>query len=231
MPRLTTRDYKRPSRSSSAAKFKQFGLGVLVGAVLASAGFMIVGAHARHRAATTSGAHSGAGGEARAAEPHAPAADDLSSNSVAGDAGNAGSGSGAASAAAASAHGASPAPKYDFYRMLPTFKVPVAHDDEHRSHAPPPPPPPAAQAQAGRAAGSGPSYLLQVGSYRSGAQADQVRARLARAGIAAQVQRVAEGSRTWNRVRIGPLTDTQLAKVREQLRTANIHALLIRADR
>ncbi|HEX8755326.1 MAG TPA: SPOR domain-containing protein [Steroidobacteraceae bacterium] len=228
MPRLTTRDYKRPSRSSSAAKLKQFGLGVLVGAVLASAAFMIAGAHARHRAATISGAHSGAGGAARVAEPHAPAPDDTSSNSVGGDAGTAGSGSGAASAATASAHGASPAPKYDFYRMLPSFKVPVPHDDDHRSHAPPPA---AAQAQAARTAGSRPSYLLQVGSYLSGAEADQVRARLARAGIAAQVQRVAEGSRTWNRVRIGPLTDTQLAKVREQLRTANIHALLIRADR
>ncbi len=224
MPRLTTRDYKRPSRTSSAAKLKQFGLGVLVGAVLASVAFMIAGAHARHRAATAPGAHSSAGGEAQAAEPHAPAADDASSNSVASDAGTAGGGSGTASGTA-SARGASPAPQYDFYRMLPSFKVPVPHEDDHRSHAPPP------VAQAGRTAASGPSYLLQVGSYRSGTEADQVRTRLARAGIAAQVQRVAEGSRIWNRVRIGPLTDAQLAKVREQLRTANIHALLIRADR
>src|SRR6185312_14599565 len=78
---------------------------------------------------------------------------------------------------------------------------------------------------------SGPSYLLQVGSYRSSAEADQIRARLARAGIAAQVQHVVEGSRTLNRVRIGPLSDAELAKVREQLRTVNIHALVIRADR
>jgi len=40
-----------------------------------------------------------------------------------------------------------------------------------------------------------------------------------------------EGSRSWNRVRIGPLSDAELAKVREQLRTVNIHALVIRADR
>lgn len=228
MPRLTTRDYKRPSRSSSAAKLKQFGLGVLVGAVLASAAFMIAGAHARHRAATASGAHSGTGGEAHAADPHAPAVDDTSSNSVPNDAGAAGGKSGAA-AGTASAHGASPAPQYDFYRMLPSFKVPVTHDDAARSHGPPPPPPQPAAHEA-RGAGS-PSYVLQVGSYRSTAEADQVRARLARAGIAAQVQRFAEGSRTWNRVRIGPLTDAQLAKVREQLRTANLHALVIRADR
>ncbi len=225
MPRLTTRDYKRPSRSSSAAKLKQFGLGVLVGAVLASAAFMIAGAHARHRAATASGAHSGTGGETQAAEPHAPAADEASSNSVGSHGGAAGGNSGAASGTA-SAHGASPAPQYDFYRMLPSFKVPVTHDDAVPAHAPPP------AAQAARAAGSASSsYVLQVGSYRSSAEAGQVRARLARAGIAAQVQRFAEGSRTWNRVRIGPLTDAQLAKVREQLRTANIHALLIHAGR
>ena len=80
-------------------------------------------------------------------------------------------------------------------------------------------------------AGRGPAYLLQVGSYRSTAEADQVRARLARVGISAQVQHIVQGSRTWNRVRIGPLSDAELEKVRGQLRTANIHALVIRADR
>jgi cell division protein FtsN len=78
---------------------------------------------------------------------------------------------------------------------------------------------------------SGATYVLQVGSYRSAAEAEQVRARLARAGISAQVQRIADGSRTWNRVRIGPLSDAELARVREHLRTANIRALVIRADR
>jgi len=58
-----------------------------------------------------------------------------------------------------------------------------------------------------------------------------VRARLARAGITAQVQHIVDGSRTLNRVRIGPLSDAELAKVREQLRSVNIHALVIRADR
>jgi len=75
------------------------------------------------------------------------------------------------------------------------------------------------------------TYVLQVGSYRSTAEADQIRARLARAGIPAQVQRVVAGSGIWNRVRIGPVSDAELARVREKLRTANIHALVIRADR
>ncbi|MGB6487016.1 MAG: SPOR domain-containing protein [Steroidobacteraceae bacterium] len=217
MPRLTTRDYKRSSRSSSAAKLKEFGLGVLVGAVLASAAFLIAGAHAHHRAAAS--ARMGAGADTQSKAPHAPAPDDTSSDNP--DPANpAGS---ASSPQSASAPGGAPA-QYDFYRMLPSFKVPVSHDDEHPAHAGPPP----VAAGQGRTAGSGPSYVLQIGSYRSTAEADAVRARLARAGISAQVQRIVEGSSAWNRVRIGPLSDTELARVREQLRTANVHGTLVR---
>ncbi len=210
MPRLTTRDYKRTSRASGAAKLKEFGLGVVVGAVLASAAFLIAGAHARHRAAASS-AHTHAGPDSEDAPPHAPAPDDSSSNG---------------SAAAAATSAGAQTPHYDFYRMLPSFKVPVHRDDDRASR---PPPPPVNDPTA--AAPPRPAYLLQVGSYRSTAEADQVRGRLARAGISAQVQHVVDGSRIWNRVRIGPLSDAELEKVREQLRTANIHALLIRADR
>lgn len=231
MPRLTTRDYKRSSRSSSAAKLKGFGLGVLVGAVLASAAFLIAGAHARHRAAATH-AHAGAGSHDVA--PHAPAPDDTSSDDP-GTPGNSGS---APSPQPASARGGAQNQQYDFYRMLPSFKVPVPHDDERPSNAA------TGAATVPTAAGgiagahgdptlqrTASSYVLQVGSYRSTAEADQVRARLARAGITAQVQRIVAGSGTWNRVRIGPVGDAELARVRKQLRTANIHALVIRADR
>src|SRR6185437_15254161 len=225
MPRLTTRDYKRPSRSSSAAKLKEFGLGVLVGAVLASAAFLIAGAHARHRAAASAHAHGGA--DSQGAAPHAPAPDGTSSNgSESSDSSGSEPPSGSASSPRSASGGAgAQAQQYDFYRMLPSFKVPVPHDDERSSRAPPPSGP----SRPERTAGSGPAYLLQVGSYRSSAEADQVRARLARAGISAQVQHVVEGSRSWNRVRIGPLSDAELARVREQLRTANISALVIRA--
>ncbi|HEY7886660.1 MAG TPA: SPOR domain-containing protein [Steroidobacteraceae bacterium] len=232
MPRLTTRDYKRSSRSSGAAKLKEFGLGVLVGAALASAAFLIAGAHARHSAES---AHARARADSQGAAPHAPAPGDTSSdnNPEAPDA----SGS-ASSPQSASAHAGPKTQQYDFYRMLPRFKVPVPHDDEHPSNA-------AAGAVPVTMAGGGvadsrrstalqrgsPSYVVQVGSYRNTAEADQVRARLARVGIAAQVQRIVEGSRTWNRVRIGPVSDAELVRVRQQLRTANIHALVIRAER
>jgi cell division septation protein DedD len=218
MPRLTTRDYKRSSRGASAARMKEFGFGVLVGAVLASAAFLISGAHARHRAAAHGRGHAAA--EAQGGAPHAPPPDEGS--------GAAGTGGGNDDSAATPKPAAAKAPQYDFYRMLPRFQVPVPHDDEHPAHAPPPA---AAAAVPPRVDTSAPSYVLQVGSYRSSAEADQVRARLAKVGLSAQVQRVVEGSTTWNRVRIGPLTDAELARVRGQLRTANLHALLIRADR
>jgi cell division protein FtsN len=221
MPKLTTRDYKRSSRSPGAAKLKQFGLGVLVGAVLASAAFLIAGAHVHHRAAAT--LRLGAGADPPGKAPHAPAPDDTSSDNP--DPANP-SGS-ASSPQSASASAGAQAQQYDFYRMLPRFKVPVSHDDERAADAGPPTAATAPQ----HTAGSGHSYVLQIGSYRSTAEADEVRARLARAGISAQVQRIMQGSSAWNRVRIGPLSDTELTRVREQLRTANVHALVIREDR
>jgi cell division protein FtsN len=219
MPRLTTRDYKRTSRGPGASRLREFGLGILVGAVLASAAFLIAGAHARHRAAAAASTRTGSANSA----PHAPAADADGSSTAAGTA------TAAAAMQATPKHSGARTPQYDFYRMLPRLNVPVPHEDEHSSR--PPPPAAAAGGAAAHDAGDGPSYVLQVGSYRSSAEADQVRARLARAGIAAQVQRVAEGSGTWNRVRIGPLSDAKLAKVRQQLRSARIHALVIRAAR
>ena len=236
MPRLTTRDYKRSSRSPGAAKLKEFGLGVLVGAVLASAAFLLAGAHARHIAAAA--AHHRAGADSQTTAPHAPAPDGGSSNGSDGsDTSDSSAGPDGSSSATSAGSASSPrsaagpagtqAQQYDFYRMLPSFKVPVSRDDEHSSRAAPPP----ESSRPERAAVSGPAYVLQVGSYRSTAEADQIRARLARAGISAQVQRIVEGSSTWNRVRVGPLSDAELARVRERLRAANLHALVIRADR
>ncbi|HEX4268710.1 MAG TPA: SPOR domain-containing protein [Steroidobacteraceae bacterium] len=219
MPRLTTRDYKRSSRNSGVARLKDFGLGVVVGAVLASAAFMVVSARAHHHAAAS--ARIGAGADTEGKAPHAPAPDDTSS-----DGPDPAPPSGAASSPQSGSARGTQAPQYDFYRMLPRFKVPVSHDDDHAAQAGPP----AVAAGPERPAASGPSYVLQVGSYRSTAEADQVRARLARVGISAQVQRIVEGSSAWNRVRIGPLSDAELVRVRERLRTANIHAMTIRAN-
>lgn len=222
MPRLTTRDYKKSSRRSpDGGRFKEFGIGVIVGAILASGAFLLAGAHARHHAATTPRAHRVQDGDdSSATPPRAPAA----------DAGATPDTSPASSQQAASAQAAPPAVQYDFYKMLPSFKVPVPRDDERPSS----PPPAASRETTGPAAGAvaraAPAYILQIGSYRSATEAGAVRSRLARAGIDSQIQRIAAGATTWNRVRVGPLTDAELAKVRERLGAAKIPALVIRVD-
>lgn len=221
MPRLTTRDYKRSSRSSGGSKLREFGLGVLVGAALASAAFLVAGAHARHRAAASALAHphSGATSKSPAPPAAAPGAGAGGGTETATRTGGAGS----AQTTSAAASSAAQAPQYDFYRMLPRLDVPVPHPDAHGSPAPKPAAPPPSRPAAG-----GPSYILQVGSYLKSAEAEQVRARLARVGLSAQIDRVVAGSRTWHRVRIGPVSGAALARARAQLQTANLHALMIR---
>jgi cell division protein FtsN len=220
MPRLTTRDYKRSSRGPGASRLREFALGVLVGAALASAAFLIAGAHARHRAAASAHAHSGVTSQSDAPATAAP---DAGSGGGTGTATRTG-GSGSAPSSPQTASSAAQAPQYDFYRMLPRLDVPVPHAAAHGTPAPKP-----AAAQPARPSGSsGPSYILQVGSYLRSAEAEQVRARLARVGLNAEIDRVVAGSRTWHRVRIGPVSGAALARARAQLQTANLHALTIR---
>ena len=58
--------------------------------------------------------------------------------------------------------------------------------------------------------------MIQVGSFRTNAQADELRARLAFNGIEAGIQRVSDDKgQTWHRVRIGPFA--QLQQVQDQM--------------
>jgi cell division protein FtsN len=101
MARLTTRDYKRTSRRSlDFSRWREFGYGLLVGAVLAAMAFVYAGGRA-HKAPEVA--------DAPHPDPHraAPADNDP----------------GSASAAKSSE-------KYDFYQMLPNFEVVVPEKDK-----------------------------------------------------------------------------------------------------
>jgi cell division protein FtsN len=98
---------------------------------------------------------------------------------------------------------------------------------------------PEAEAAAGAAQGagngtvdgaaSGPSYLLQVGSFRSAADADQLKARLALLGVVAQVQTVTVNDTTWHRVRVGPLSGARQAdEMRGRLADNGIDSLVMK---
>ena len=74
------------------------------------------------------------------------------------------------------------------------------------------------------------NYYLQVGAFRSHAEADNLKARLAFLGMVASVQSVDLADRgVWYRVRVGPfMQKTQVDNVHVTLRENGIDAQLIK---
>jgi len=113
----------------------------------------------------------------------------------------------------------STAPHYDFYKMLPSFQVVIPGQDK--------------DVRSGNAASpvqQPGSYILQVGSFPSYADADRMKATLALQGIESSIQSVqVNNGGTWNRVRIGPIKDLkELNSVREKLAAQHIEPLVIK---
>jgi SPOR domain len=101
MARLTTRDYKRTRRRPlELSRWREFGYGLLAGAVLATVAFVYAGGRA-HRAAEVA--------DLPHPDPHRTAPADN-------DPGGAGANR--------------PSEKYDFYQMLPNFEVVVPEKDK-----------------------------------------------------------------------------------------------------
>ncbi len=116
------------------------------------------------------------------------------------------------------ASAAMPAKSYDFYKMLPSFEVAVPKNGKDVK----PDIRPAAETRPG-------SYVLQAGAYKHFADADRVRAQLALQGIESKVQKVSVDNDTWNRIRIGPVSNlAELNRMRQILRKANVEVLVIR---
>ena len=73
------------------------------------------------------------------------------------------------------------------------------------------------------------NYILQVGSFRSSGDAEQMKARLALQGFTTQVQSVRVNDETWHRVRIGPVAGARKAdEMRKQLSQAGIDSLVMK---
>jgi cell division protein FtsN len=184
--RLSARDYKHGGGKGGnfvLADYKQFGIGLAVGLVVALGVFVI---DHRARPADTE------------VQPHdkSRTKDDASATADAED---------------------TPA-QYDFYDMLPKFEVvvPEQERDVRRDL------PSVRVEQPG-------AYVLQVGSYHNLPDAERLRAKLAKQGIDATVQRVAVDADVWHRVRIGPFRDlAKLNDTRRGLRAADVDAIVIR---
>ncbi|HET7922871.1 MAG TPA: SPOR domain-containing protein [Gammaproteobacteria bacterium] len=112
-------------------------------------------------------------------------------------------------------------PHFDFYKLLPSFQVVIpSQDRETRS------------GDTGSPVSQPGTYVLQVGSFQSYAQADSLKANLALLGIESRIQqvKVSDGS-TWNRVRIGPIHDLKtLNTLRAKLAQNHIEPLVIKTN-
>ena len=116
-------------------------------------------------------------------------------------------------------------PRYDFFTVLPEMEVVVPEQELSRKAdrtGPTPDTKPASNQD---------SYILQVGSFRSASDAEQMKARLALLGSIASVQTVTVNDQTWHRVRIGPFQGARKAdEMRRMLSDNRIDTLVMKVN-
>jgi cell division protein FtsN len=134
-----------------------------------------------------------------------------------------------------------PAPKYDFYRVLPERELVIRKDElgnqkSAKTRKPALPEQSAdtaedASPKATRNPASTPDrYVIQAGSFRKYADADRLKAALAFMGIKAHiVEGTGKAGGTWHRVRIGPVKGRQEANaLRKRLSDNNIPSIALK---
>jgi cell division protein FtsN len=128
-----------------------------------------------------------------------------------------------------------PRPRFDFYTLLPEMEVVVPDDEITPAPAPvtrpvPGTTPAVQPAGSPATAAADETYLLQVGSFRNGEQADRFRAELAILGLETSIQKVTiDNKDTYHRVRVGPFHDSvALNNARNLLKKQNIESKVIK---
>jgi len=113
-------------------------------------------------------------------------------------------------------------PRYDFFTVLPEMEVVVPEQELSRK----------AEPLTDTASGSAQDrYILQVGSFKNAADAEQMKAKLALLGSIATVQTVTVNDETWHRVRIGPFSGARKAdEMRRMLSENQIDTLVMKAN-
>jgi cell division protein FtsN len=113
--------------------------------------------------------------------------------------------------------GKGPKPKYEFYTLLQNETVLPDRESPREKTAKSAKP------------DEGVSYILQAGSYVTFEDADQLKARLAFAGLVAHIQKVEMDGKTFHRVRVGPYERIeQLDAAADQLARLGIRALRLK---
>ncbi len=111
-------------------------------------------------------------------------------------------------------------PRYDFYTILPETEV-VVPDYEIKTRA--------REERVGKAKAA--RYIIQAGSFREFAEADKLRARLALMGIESRVEKAKVGNVVWNRVKMGPFTQSSsVSSIKERLRQNGIDVIVTEQD-
>ncbi len=107
-------------------------------------------------------------------------------------------------------------PRYDFFTVLPEMEVVVPEQELKRKARP------LRDTTTGSTDTTDQdSYVLQVGSFRSAPDAEQMKARLALMGSIATVQKVTVNGQTWHRVRIGPFKGARKADEKRRMLSEN----------
>lgn len=128
-------------------------------------------------------------------------------------------------------------PTFDFYSVLPEKEVVIpdadlaakAKQEAQQQQTATNNPAPSEQTATKPAAATAAGYLLQVGSFPNGADADAMKAKLALQGFSANVQPVTINGQTWNRVRLGPFASAiELESAKQRLSSAGIHAIALK---
>lgn len=109
-------------------------------------------------------------------------------------------------------------PRFEFYGILAGKEQPVKEQDIRRS-APDKPK-------------ENTAYYLQVGAFQNANDADNLKARLALAGIEARIQTAEfQDGRTWHRVRLGPFESAgQVDAARTRLKENQMDATLLKVQ-
>lgn len=117
--------------------------------------------------------------------------------------------------------GESEKPRFDFFTVLPEMEVVIPEQELTRQ----------AEPLAGTVPGNAlDGFVLQAGSFRNAADAEQMKARLALLGSVASIQTVTVNGETWHRVRIGPFEGARKAdEMRRLLDDNNIDTLVLKA--
>lgn len=110
-------------------------------------------------------------------------------------------------------------PRFDFYTLLPKQEV-VIPESEIREE------------QQRLEAKDNVIYTLQAGSFRSSADADTLKARLAMLGVESHIVTATNEDGTKHKVRIGPLNNSrEMNRIRNRLNSNNISTMVLREQK